>query len=679
MLKYRPEIDGLRAIAVLAVIFYHFQITFFGNFFFSGGFIGVDIFFVVSGYLISSIILRELNSTNNFSFIYFYERRVRRLLPVLFLVMIVSLPAGWMYLLPEPFVDYSKSVLSSLTFVSNFYFWIEGQQYAAESALIKPFLHTWSLSVEEQFYIIFPILLLFFFKLLRQYIFILIVALMFLSLTISTFQSFTNPAFNFYILSSRIWELLAGSALAYLEIGYGRKNNQHFSTSLSALGLILIIASIIFFNEQMPHPSFYTVIPVLGTMLIIWFLNKKDFIYKILSSKLFVGIGLISYSLYIWHYPIMAFDRIKEFSPSGNDKIQWLILTFILSIISYFLVERPFRNKNFISRKVLFTITFFTFIFIAIMNLYVIKTNGFANSLSGILQKEFVNIEPKNRLKNSKGKICHGIADIKDTCNFNTKSNNKIYLIGDSHLAAIMFELKNEILDKNYQFSTRTAGGCWYLPNFTREEIKKKIMSKECTLEYRNELREEIINNENSIVIIGGRLPVYLSGKYFNNKEGGIEDEIIKFKYRHVENKYSFKEGFKKSIFEILNNNKVILIYPIPEVGWNVPNKIFSGKSKRYFNEVEENYNNKILSTSYKVYQERTKESFEYLNSIKHENLYRVFPHTLFCNNQIKNRCITHDEKNIFYFDDNHLSAAGSKLLVDLIIKEIENIESKEN
>jgi hypothetical protein len=313
------------------------------------------------------------------------------------------------------------------------------------------------------------------------------------------------------------------------------------------------------------------------------------------------------------------------------------------------------------------------------MNLYVIKTNGFANSLSGILQKEFINIEPKNRLKNNKGNVCHGIANIKDTCNFNTKSKNKIYLIGDSHLAAIMFELKNRVLDKDYQFSTRTAGGCWYLPNFIRQEVKKKIMSKQCTIEYRNELREEIISDQNSIVIIGGRLPVYLSGKYFDNKEGGIEDEIIKFKYRHIENMYSFKEGFKKSIFEILDNNKVIVIYPIPEVGWNVPNKIFSGKAKRYFSEIEENYNDKILSTSYKVYQKRTEESFEYLNSIKHENLYRVFPHTLFCNKQIRNRCITHDKKNIFYFDDDHLSTAGSKLLVDLIIKQIENIESKEN
>ena len=168
-LTYRPEIDGLRAIAVGVVILYHAKITLFGYQPFKGGFIGVDIFFVISGYLITSIILKELVITGSFSFKNFYERRIRRILPALLFVMLVSLPFAWRYLLPGSFVDFSKSILYSLGFSSNFYFHYSGQQYGAESGLLKPFLHTWSLSIEEQFYILFPIVLLATFKYFRKY------------------------------------------------------------------------------------------------------------------------------------------------------------------------------------------------------------------------------------------------------------------------------------------------------------------------------------------------------------------------------------------------------------------------------------------------------------------------------------------------------------------------------
>ena len=169
-LTYRPEIDGLRAIAVGAVILYHAQITIFGHQPFKGGFIGVDIFFVISGYLITSIILKELLTTDSFSFLHFLERRVRRILPVLLLVILVSLPFSWIYLLPNSLVDFSKSILYSLGFSSNFYFHYSGQQYGAESGLLKPFLHTWSLSVEEQYYIFFPVILLIIFRYFRKYL-----------------------------------------------------------------------------------------------------------------------------------------------------------------------------------------------------------------------------------------------------------------------------------------------------------------------------------------------------------------------------------------------------------------------------------------------------------------------------------------------------------------------------
>ena len=226
-IAYRPEIDGLRAIAVIAVILYHAQITILDNLPFKGGFIGVDIFFVISGYLITSIILKELLATGQFSFKNFYERRVRRILPALLFVIIVSLPFAYMYLIPSSLVDFSKSLLYSLSFGSNFYFHFSGQEYAAENSLLKPLLHTWSLSVEEQYYILFPIIIFYIFRYFKESILIFLIAGFTVSLVLSEWGSRNYSSLNFYIISSRAWELLIGSILAYFESQSGsRSKNQ---------------------------------------------------------------------------------------------------------------------------------------------------------------------------------------------------------------------------------------------------------------------------------------------------------------------------------------------------------------------------------------------------------------------------------------------------------------------
>jgi len=362
-INYRPEIDGLRAIAVLAVIFYHAQLIFFGETIFKGGFIGVDIFFVISGYLITSLILKELEHTGKFSFSYFYERRARRILPALIVVIILSLPFGWFYLLPESFIEFLKSIFYSLGFSSNFYFHYSGLQYGTEDGLFKPLLHTWSLSVEEQYYIFFPIILLTIYKFFRKYLLSFLFLGFLISILISDWGSKNYPSATFYFLHTRMWELITGSLLAYFEISRkGRSNNSILNLILPFFGILLIAHAIIFFNDKMFHPSFYTVSPVLGVCLIIWFSNKNEIITKILSSRIFVGIGLISYSMYLWHYPIFAFARIKSDVPSQYDKFEWIILTILLSVVTYFFIEKFFRNKktNFLKISLIFLITLLT-------------------------------------------------------------------------------------------------------------------------------------------------------------------------------------------------------------------------------------------------------------------------------------------------------------------------------
>jgi len=663
-LIYRPEIDGLRAIAIAAVILYHAQLTIFGYQIFKGGFIGVDIFFVISGYLISSIILKELFKTGSFSFKYFYERRIRRIIPALLFVMFISLPFAWIYLLPGSFIDFSKSILYSLGFSSNFYFWSLDQEYGNQSGLQKPFLHTWSLSVEEQFYILFPIVLLITFKYSKKYLIHIIILAFIVSLVLADWGSRNYPSFNFYILPTRGWELLAGSILAYCEINKIQKSEKKILNLIfPSIGLLLIVHSILFFNDKMYHPSFYTLTPIIGVCLIIWFSNKNEIVTKILSTNFFIRIGLISYSLYLWHYPIFAFDKIVEFT-QGNlfKELFLLIIILILSIFTYYFIEKPFRNKK-NKFKVIFTLIFFSTIFLIIVNFYSIKKEGFTNRIPEILKNNLIN----KTLECSDGK----------NCKFNTVSNKKIYIIGDSHMEALTFDLKSKVIKKNYQFITSTMGGCLYFPDFNLINLKNQKISR-CNDRYFQKIKQQLLQDKNSIIIFGGFLPYYLSNYIYNEKDI-IEKKKYGMKYISVGKYDTIQNSFKKEILKLSKNNKIILIYPLPEAGENILNKIYLELINKKDTSSKNFSNLQDLATSYNSYKIRSKSSFELLDSIQDENIYRVYPHNLFCNTKIKNRCIINDDKDLFYSDDNHSSNKGSEMINDLIIKEIEKIELKFN
>ena len=224
-------------------------------------------------------------------------------------------------------------------------------------------------------------------------------------------------------------------------------------------------------------------------------------------------------------------------------------------------------------------------------------------------------------------------------------------------------------LNDAYQFNTFSLGACIFFPGFNFDTDEK------CTDDYFKKLKEILFKNKNSIVIVGGRFPLYLSRNYFDNQEGGKEAGEFG-KYISVDKYETIQISFQNEISELSKNNKIILIYPIPEVGWHVPSKV---------NNILKNTKNNIINineyitTSYQVYQNRTESSFKLLNSIKGDNIYRVYPHTLFCNTKIKNRCVTHDDKNIFYADTDHPSLKGAEMINELIMKEIEKIELKSN
>ena len=656
-IKYRPDIDGLRAISVLAVIFYHANIYIFNNRFLSGGFLGVDIFFVISGYLISSLIINELYNKSYFNFYNFYQRRIRRILPALLFVIFFTFPTAYFLLLPNNFIDYSRAVISSLFFISNFFFYFLEIQYSSESALYKPLLHTWSLSIEEQFYIAFPIFLLLIFKFVKKFFFEFILIVFFLSLLFSEYLSKTSPVLNFYIFTSRIWELLFGSILAYSTINKKfHFSNYRIKNILSIIGFFLIIFTFFYYDDQMLLPSFKSILPVIGAGLIIQFSNN-NIIFKLLSFKTLVFIGLISYSLYLWHYPIFSFYRIYNLShvSSLQIKASVILIIFFLSIFTFFFIEKPFRDANRISWKITSNVIFFFYLFLFILSFYVIEKKGLPDRF------------PKNLVDLKLSQYSKDIFSI-----YNPEGKKKIIFIGDSHIRDLGHNMLKNLVEKNYTVILTQDN--FYLPNFYKLNVKTSKPDLEIYTKV-SVIRKFLLNNSNSIIVYGGRFPVILSQTYFNNNEGGLETNPIgaEFKFISENNSKNIKKGIIDSINEIKNNNIIFIIYPIPEVGWDTP------KRYNYLTRLNNRIDN-IISTDYSTYLLRNKDSFQLLDSIKGNNIFRIYPHTVFCNNYIKNRCVANNKDGLlYYYDSHHPSTHGHKKIGKMILNTLDRIHDNKN
>ena len=470
-LSYRAEIDGLRAIAVVSVILYHAQMVLLGRDWFEGGFIGVDIFFVISGYLITRIILSELKSKGSFSFLNFYERRARRILPMLFVVIFVSIPYAWQKLLPSDFVEYAESILASLFFGSNFFFYFSTTEYGADSALLKPFLHTWSLGVEEQFYLVFPILAIVAFKYFRNYFLTILVGLSLLSILFAELMEVRNADLNFYLPFSRFWELAVGSMLAYRELYYKPSNEGFASKSLPIFGLYLIAYSILFFDAKTPHPSLHTLIPIIGVALIVGFASKDELVGKVLGSKPFVWIGLISYSAYLWHFPIFAFSRMGK-DPTNYDKFEWIALTLILSVSSYFLIEKPFRNRTKLLPKNAVSIILVLFLVLSVFG-FMGRGDGFINrydnSIVELLSPNFYKKSDKYVWEKKKQLYSNEFLGESDS------SALKVLVIGDSNSGDFINAVTNSSIGKTWSIvSKRISADCvsYYL---SQAELQKAL------------------------------------------------------------------------------------------------------------------------------------------------------------------------------------------------------------
>ena len=391
MEQKRHEIDGLRCFAVVAVILFH------GGFnWFRGGYVGVDVFFVISGYLITSQIL-SAKEKQNFSLIDFYERRTRRILPALYFVLFCCLPFAYKCLLPTQLKEFAQGLISIILFSSNVLFWMK-DGYFAETTELNPLVHTWSLAVEEQFYLLFPLLFIFFWKLGKRSIVNITIVIASFSLFLAQWSGnlcLTRPFIksnlhwfsqqswaSFYLPTGRVWELLMG-ALSALYLHHRPSKRNILGEVVAATGLVAVLYSIFAFDIQTPSPSLYTLTPTVGTTLIILFGRKHTYVGRFLSQGVFTRVGLISYSAYLWHQPLLVYARISSVSSPDKWTIGSLCATsFILAYISWRFIEQPCRAKGKLSRVQVFSGAGLSGLLIIIIAVFFIVTDGAKHRLT---------------------------------------------------------------------------------------------------------------------------------------------------------------------------------------------------------------------------------------------------------------------------------------------------------
>ena len=667
-IPYRREIDGLRAVAVIPVILFHA-----GFRAFSGGFVGVDVFFVISGYLITSLIVADQNA-GTFTLLGFYERRARRILPALFAVMFACLPFAWWWLFPPDLQRFSQSVIAVSAFASNIWFWHLGGYFDTANDL-KPLLHTWSLGVEEQYYLLFPLLLIATRRLGKRSIVFVLVAVAAASFAVAQWPftrewewliyhrvpgvrpaiAFWNtiapksgvwnqedplmPA-RFYLLHARAWELLSGALLAFYVPAQKPCRHPLAYQVGSAVGLLLIAYAVFRFDRTTPFRSVYTLIPISGACLIIASATPRTLVGRLLGSRPLVGAGLVSYSAYLWHQPLFAFARHRSLS----EPDPWLfaalsIATLVLAYVTWRFVETPFREKRRFTRAQVFAFAASCSVLFAAAGSAGYLSDGFPSrlpdSLADVLRGR-ANTNPRQQLCDAAA--APPVRDPAHACVFGTESHVVGVVVGDSHADALAYSLGEAFEKRNMGIKEMAYSGTPFAalegPSYQGDAYR--FIRDNASLKY---------------VVLASRWPLY-------------------FRDTNQMPMNAVAEEFAKSVKKYLKlNRKIFLVYPVPETGFQLLTRsakaVFFG---RYASVPD-------LSTSYDSYKRDRKvaTTTAALDGIgEHPNLIRIRPDRILCDTLVKDRCVVERNGVRLYYDDNHLSNVGARLVADEVMKHVE-------
>jgi peptidoglycan/LPS O-acetylase OafA/YrhL len=655
-IAYRPDVDGLRAVAVLSVVFGHFAVPGF-----SGGYVGVDVFFVISGFLITSIVVRDIASSS-YSLRAFYERRARRILPALLVVVLVSAVAALELLLPEDLLGFGKSLLASATFSTNLLFWQEGGYFAAPSEL-KPLLHTWSLSLEEQFYLFFPLLLSWVSRRAPRLLTAVLLSVLCLSLALCVWAT-GRREFAFYILPSRAWELMAGALLAV--IGRPARLSARWATLLGLAGLLAIVVSVATFSSQTVFPGLAAVLPTFGASALILSGPDRGPAAWLLARPPPVFIGKISYSLYLWHWPLLVFAKYYFTRSLSAVQVAALIATaVVLATLSWRFVETPFRRSSQLNNNTkALALAGVSLLGIAVVGAALVLGRGFPTRVPVAVLEIANHHQERPRAKpGCTERILRSNAAPPGECLLGAPGATPSFALwGDSHGEAVSGGLADEAERHGRSGILLSKLGC---PPLFAVDIAQGLAKNSACRNFATRAFEYIESSSAlERVVIVGRWSLYINGQMGADPGRSITQMLMGANPLLLDPRGDpttperraglFEAALRRGVERLRSKGKRVFVSdPIPEIGWDVPMTLARAS---WFGAASVG-----RGPTLGEYEARNRLALTVLEKLAREGLItRLSPQAVLCTVQ---GCRIYDGATILYADGDHVSLAGSKLI----------------
>jgi len=642
---YRPDIDGLRAVAVLAVILFHAELDAF-----SGGYVGVDIFFVISGFIITRLIAPQI-ARGEFSLVDFYERRIRRLFPALFVMLLVSTLVGALILLPDDFASLSRNALGAAGFVANIFYWMQTGYFEGD-AHVRVLLHTWSLAVEEQFYILFPLFLLGLARFWPRHLVGAVGAVALLSFVACLWAMTADPSAAFYLTPFRAWELLVGALLA---LGLVPPAPSSAGRAVAGMaGLAMVMGAIIGFDEMTPFPGAAALLPCLGAALLIH-AGQASPSGRLLSLPPMRFLGRISYSAYLWHWPLFVFINYYVIeSLSLWQHVGLVGIAILLGALSWRLIEQPFRHvpAGREARSSAFVAAGGGAILVCALSLFIYLNRG----LPDRFPDRAVRLAHYSTSMNPESDRCENVdlqLEAGSSCTIGDPKRADIFLWGDSHAAALFGALDP---------LAREGRGIIYGATPQCPPLLEMGTTPECIEGNRRKLAFVLSRPEVRTVILAARWSLYLEGRYVEGGDAetnnGVPQLIGAGGHHYRRFSRSARRAFRSRLDELVevllrNGKHIVLLYPVPETGYDIPSTLALMSSR--------GENPADFTISHFLYLQRQRRAIRILDGLGEQpGLTRIRPDRIFCK---ASRCMTYANGAALYFDSHHLSIPGAALL----------------
>ncbi len=644
-MRYTPAIDGLRALAVIAVLLFHAKVPWF-----RGGFVGVDVFFVISGYLITSLILQE-HANGRFTLAGFYERRIRRIFPALLLVVLSTLVIGAFVMFPPDLARLGSSAVAAMLFVSNLYFLRSEQAYLRGDTELEPLVHTWSLAIEEQFYLLFPVMILGIIRISKR-LEVVLVGVALGSFALSVYLTLARPETAFYFSPSRGWELLLGALVAVTALK--EMVPRTITLVLQFVGLAMIVGAIVSFDTLTLFPGFAALVPCVGTALILAWCVRESPLTAVLSHPAVVWIGLISYPLYLWHWPLLALSRHTLSRELAAFEIVALYgLAVLLATGTWRYIEKPFRQRrgSITAKRLFASAAGVSCLTIAIGGALRATEGMWAATPAGVARmleaaKDYAPLIGTCHnwdRKNSEG-LSQCVIGIRERLELD------FALWGDSHAGAIAIAVGAVANSAGKTGLQLTTDDC---PPLLRTQVRIRHQLTDC--EARNEaafalLRQHRIRQ----VVLAGAWVQYIDD--YKTVELSIEPNVTN------DTVASFRQALKYTISQLrVLGIDVVIVGPIPDIGWNVPYVLAAAEKHKA-----------VLpdGPSLGDFLKSQREVIPILKELENDGVYVIYPHEVLC----QSICIVQLEGQLLYRDSEHLTTVGAELLRPMLVEQLSRV-----